>query len=115
MIPFPCPAPTAAVLLTPPPPQGTTNLITKALEAVGKKMATLPDPTQVHYHLPASKAHPQVIKSPTLVAVAVTPRGQPPSALTCHLYPQTHSPAPAALRAAARAGPLALLRAQGRS
>ena len=99
----------------PPPPQGTTNLITKALEAVGKKMATLPDPTQVHYHLPASKAHPQVIKSPTLVAVAVTPRGQPPSALTCHLYPQTHSPAPAALRAAARAGPLALLRAQGRS
>lgn len=40
--------------------QGTTNLITKALEAVGKKMQTLPDPTQVHYHLPASKAHPQV-------------------------------------------------------
>lgn len=39
--------------------QGTTNLITKALEAVGKKMQTLPDPTQVHYHLPASKAHPQ--------------------------------------------------------
>lgn len=40
--------------------EGTTNLITKALEAVGKKMQTLPDPTQVHYHLPASAAHPDV-------------------------------------------------------
>jgi prolycopene isomerase len=40
--------------------EGTTNLITKALESVGKKMATVPDPTQVHYHLPASKAHPDV-------------------------------------------------------
>lgn len=40
--------------------EGTTNLITKALEAVGKKMKTLPDPTQVHYHLPASTAHPDV-------------------------------------------------------
>jgi len=40
--------------------QGTTNLITKALEAVGKKMDTLPDPTQVHYHCPPSTAHPQV-------------------------------------------------------
>lgn len=39
--------------------QGTTNLITKALEAVGKKMDTLPDPTQVHYHCPPSTAHPQ--------------------------------------------------------
>jgi hypothetical protein len=39
---------------------GTTNLITKALEAVGKRMATLPDPTQVHYHCPPSAAHPQV-------------------------------------------------------
>jgi prolycopene isomerase len=40
--------------------EGTTNLITKALASVGKKMKTLPDPTQVHYHLPASKAHPDV-------------------------------------------------------
>lgn len=43
---------------------GTTNLITKALEAVGKRMATVPDPTQVHYHLPASKAHPEVRMAP---------------------------------------------------
>ena len=27
--------------------EGTTNLITKCLEAVGKKMETVPDPTQV--------------------------------------------------------------------
>lgn len=40
--------------------QGTTNLITKALEAVGKRIPTIPDPTQVHYHLPKSKNHPQV-------------------------------------------------------
>lgn len=40
--------------------QGTTNLITKALEAVGKKMKTVPDPTQVHYHCPASSQHPKV-------------------------------------------------------
>ena len=38
--------------------EGTTNLITKALEAVGKKMETIPDPTQIHYHLPSSPAHP---------------------------------------------------------
>lgn len=31
---------------------GTTNLITKALESVGKKLETVPDPTQIHYHLP---------------------------------------------------------------
>lgn len=37
---------------------GTTNLITRALGAVGKKLDTVPDPTQIHYHLPASKAHP---------------------------------------------------------
>jgi prolycopene isomerase len=37
---------------------GTTNLITRALAAVGKKLDTVPDPTQIHYHLPASKAHP---------------------------------------------------------
>ncbi len=40
--------------------KGTTNLITKALEAVGKRLQTVPDPTQVHYHLPRSKAHPEV-------------------------------------------------------
>jgi prolycopene isomerase len=40
--------------------QGTTNLITKALEAVGKRMETIPDPSQVHYHLPASAQHPEV-------------------------------------------------------
>lgn len=34
--------------------QGETNLITKALEAVGKRLESLPDPTQVHYHLPKS-------------------------------------------------------------
>jgi len=39
--------------------KGTTNLITKALEAVGKKIQTVPDPTQVHYHLPKSEAHPE--------------------------------------------------------
>jgi prolycopene isomerase len=37
---------------------GTTNLITKALESVGKRLETIPDPTQVHYHLPASGARP---------------------------------------------------------
>jgi prolycopene isomerase len=40
--------------------QGTTNLITKALEAVGRRIETVPDPTQVHYHLPKSAAHPEV-------------------------------------------------------
>ena len=40
--------------------QGTTNLITKALQAVGKELETLPDPTQIHYHLPKSAAHPEV-------------------------------------------------------
>lgn len=40
--------------------EGTTNLITKALQAVGKELETLPDPTQIHYHLPKSAAHPQV-------------------------------------------------------
>ncbi|KAK9809036.1 hypothetical protein WJX72_008256 [[Myrmecia] bisecta] len=39
--------------------EGTTNLITKALQAVGKRLETVPDPTQIHYHLPKSKAHPQ--------------------------------------------------------
>ncbi|GAQ80118.1 carotenoid isomerase [Klebsormidium nitens] len=32
--------------------QGTTNLLTRALAAVGKKMETIPDPAMVHYHLP---------------------------------------------------------------
>lgn len=39
---------------------GTTNLITRALAAVGKQIDTSPDPTQIHYHLPKSDAHPQV-------------------------------------------------------
>ena len=39
--------------------EGTTNLITKALESVGKKLDTVPDPTQIHYHLPSSAAHPE--------------------------------------------------------
>ncbi|CAK0737231.1 hypothetical protein CVIRNUC_000877 [Coccomyxa viridis] len=39
--------------------EGTTNLITRALAAVGKRLDTVPDPTQIHYHLPASSAHPQ--------------------------------------------------------
>jgi hypothetical protein len=39
--------------------KGTTNLMTRALESVGQRMATVPDPTQIHYHLPASKAHPR--------------------------------------------------------
>eukprot|EP00891_Asterochloris_glomerata_P002476 jgi/Astpho2/2476/Aster-04200 len=38
---------------------GTTNLITRALAAVGKRLETIPDPTQIHYHLPKSAAHPQ--------------------------------------------------------
>jgi len=37
---------------------GTTNLITKALESVGKRLETVPDPTQIHYHLPPSAKHP---------------------------------------------------------
>lgn len=32
--------------------QGTTNLLTRALAAVGKQLNTLPDPVQVHYRLP---------------------------------------------------------------
>lgn len=37
---------------------GSTNLITRALAAVGQSAATVPDPTQIHYHLPPSPAHP---------------------------------------------------------
>ncbi len=40
--------------------EGTTNLITRALAAVGKRLDTVPDPTQIHYHLPASTNHPEV-------------------------------------------------------
>lgn len=32
--------------------QGTTNLLTRALEAVQVKVETIPDPVQIHYHLP---------------------------------------------------------------
>ncbi|KAG1660115.1 hypothetical protein FOA52_015095 [Chlamydomonas sp. UWO 241] len=35
--------------------RGTTNLITQCLESVGKRMETVLDPTQVHYHLPTSE------------------------------------------------------------
>ncbi|MEN9218013.1 MAG: carotene isomerase [Gloeomargarita sp. DG_2_bins_126] len=37
--------------------QGTTNLLTRALAAVDEKIETIPDPVQVHYHLPG---HQQV-------------------------------------------------------
>ncbi|GAX80222.1 hypothetical protein CEUSTIGMA_g7660.t1 [Chlamydomonas eustigma] len=39
--------------------EGNTNLITKCLEAVGKTLVSIPDPTQVHYHLPKSNRFPQ--------------------------------------------------------
>jgi prolycopene isomerase len=32
--------------------QGTTNLLTRALAAVGQSIETIPDPVQVNYHLP---------------------------------------------------------------
>jgi prolycopene isomerase len=32
--------------------QGTTNLLTRALAAVGMSLETIPDPVQIHYHLP---------------------------------------------------------------
>ncbi|MEM9216182.1 MAG: carotenoid isomerase [Cyanobacteria bacterium P01_F01_bin.150] len=32
--------------------QGTTNLLTRALDAVGMGLETIPDPVQIHYHLP---------------------------------------------------------------
>jgi prolycopene isomerase len=34
--------------------QGTTNLLTRALDAVGMSLETIPDPVQVHYHLPGN-------------------------------------------------------------
>lgn len=39
--------------------KGTTNLMTRALAAVGKRLDTVPDPTQIHYHLPPGPRHPQ--------------------------------------------------------
>lgn len=32
--------------------QGTTNLLTRALNAVGMSLETVPDSVQIHYHLP---------------------------------------------------------------
>ncbi|MEB3230357.1 MAG: carotenoid isomerase [Leptolyngbyaceae bacterium] len=32
--------------------RGTTNLLTRALDAVGMTLETIPDPVQIHYHLP---------------------------------------------------------------
>jgi len=40
--------------------EGTTNLITRALAAVGRSIDSIPDPTQIHYRLPRSAAHPLV-------------------------------------------------------
>lgn len=32
--------------------RGTTNLLTRALAAVDMQLETIPDPVQIHYHLP---------------------------------------------------------------
>ena len=32
--------------------RGTTNLLTRALQAVNVSLETIPDPVQIHYHLP---------------------------------------------------------------
>lgn len=32
--------------------RGTTNLLTRALQGVGMELETIPDPVQIHYHLP---------------------------------------------------------------
>ena len=32
--------------------EGTTNLLTRALAAAGRRIETVPDPVQIHYHLP---------------------------------------------------------------
>jgi prolycopene isomerase len=40
--------------------EGTTNLLTRALDAVNASLETIPDPVQIHYHLPGGldlKAH----------------------------------------------------------
>ncbi len=34
--------------------QGTTNLLTRALQAVNMTIETIPDPVQIHYHLPGN-------------------------------------------------------------
>ncbi|TAE58006.1 MAG: carotene isomerase [Nostocales cyanobacterium] len=34
--------------------QGTTNLLTRALDAVNVHLETIPDPVQIHYHLPGN-------------------------------------------------------------
>lgn len=34
--------------------QGTTNLLTRALQAVNVSLETIPDPVQLHYHLPGN-------------------------------------------------------------
>ncbi|MBD0342253.1 MAG: FAD-dependent oxidoreductase, partial [Microcoleus sp. Co-bin12] len=33
--------------------RGTTNLLTRALKAVNVTLETIPDPVQLHYHLPS--------------------------------------------------------------
>jgi prolycopene isomerase len=38
---------------------GGTNLITQALKHVGKRVETIPDPTQLEYHLPRSNRFPE--------------------------------------------------------
>ena len=48
---------------------GTTNLITRALAAVGRSIESIPDPTQIHYRLPKSAAHPLVSHRPSQFAV----------------------------------------------
>ena len=53
--------------------KGTTNLITKALQAVGKQLETIPDPTQIHYHLPKSMGHPQVQSGASLNSPQIAP------------------------------------------
>ncbi len=67
--------------------EGTTNLITKALQAVGKELETLPDPTQIHYHLPKSAAHPEVLqlwRISLLTGCAGCPFGLVPQLWTQH-------------------------------
>ena len=39
--------------------RGGTNLITQALEHVGKQVDIVPDPTQLEYHLPKSERFPE--------------------------------------------------------
>ena len=41
---------------------GGTNLITQALAAVGKRVETIPDPTQLEYHLPKSARFPEGLR-----------------------------------------------------